>query len=176
MVRGAGGLGPPPGSAWEVAAATPDPELPQLTIGELGILRDVEQRGEHVRATITPTYSGCPAVRDIMLDLRHRLQEAGYRHVEVQTQLAPPWTTDWITAEGRRKLTVAGIAPPAPAAAPAPAHTGPVPIVLQPTAPVRCPQCGSAETIELAHFAGTACKALRRCRQCGEPFEAVKPR
>jgi ring-1,2-phenylacetyl-CoA epoxidase subunit PaaD len=157
-------------SPYEVAAATPDPELPMLTIGDLGILRDVAESDGQVIATITPTYSGCPALREITADLRDRLERAGY-HATIRTSLAPPWSTDWITPDGRRKLAAAGIAPPAPA----PATTGPVPLTLTARPPVGCPRCGSLSTAETARFSGTACKSLHRCSACGEPFEAVKP-
>lgn len=157
-------------SAWAAAAETPDPELPMLTIADLGILRDVAETDDGVVATITPTYSGCPAMREIGADVRTRLRRAGYRHVEVRTRLAPPWSSDWITPLGRRKLAEAGITPPEPA----PRRTGPVPLTLQARRPVTCPRCGSADTIETATFSGTACKSLHRCRACAEPFEAVK--
>ena len=154
---------------WEVAAGTPDPELPMVTLADLGILREVHAEGNRVVATITPTYSGCPAMREISADLRRRLCEAGYDDVEIRTQLAPAWTTDWITADGRRKLAAAGIAPPAPAA------PGPRPVTLLARAPaVACPQCGSTDTERTADFGSTACKALYRCRACREPFEYVK--
>jgi ring-1,2-phenylacetyl-CoA epoxidase subunit PaaD len=159
-------------SAWEAARSVPDPELPYLTIADLGILRDVREAGEAVTVTITPTYSGCPAMREIAADLRTRLERAGYRHIDIRTALSPAWTSEWITAEGRRKLAAAGIAPPGPAAESAVA-AGPVPVTLT-TAPVRCPRCGSADTRETARFSGTACKALYRCRMCLEPFEHVK--
>jgi ring-1,2-phenylacetyl-CoA epoxidase subunit PaaD len=155
-------------SARRVAAETPDPELPTLTLGDLGILRSVEQDGARVTVTITPTYSGCPAMREMAADLEHRLLAAGYRSVEVRTQLSPAWTTDWITEDGRRKLRAAGIAPPAPAPA-----RGPVPLTLS-RRPVPCPRCGSSETVQTAAFSSTACKALYRCRACAEPFEYVK--
>jgi ring-1,2-phenylacetyl-CoA epoxidase subunit PaaD len=157
-------------AAWNVAAAVPDPELPLLTIGELGILRAVTVDHGEVVATITPTYSGCPALREIAHDLQHRLEQAGYASATVRQQLAPPWTTDWITPDGRRKLAAAGIAPPQPA------PTGPVRLNLtgRPE-PVPCPRCGSAKTTRTAAFSGTACKALYRCESCREPFEHVKP-
>ncbi|TVZ06785.1 phenylacetate-CoA oxygenase subunit PaaJ [Trebonia kvetii] len=159
-------------SAYDVAAGTPDPELPMLTIADLGILRGAESTEEGVVVTITPTYSGCPAMREIGADVRHRLMKAGFDRVTVKTQLAPPWTTDWITADGRRKLAEAGIAPPSPA----PRRSGPVPVKLStvPTDLPRCPRCGSASTTETARFSATACKSLHRCEACGEPFEAVK--
>lgn len=159
-------------TAWAAAAATPDPELPMLTLADLGILRTVEQNPDGgIVATITPTYSGCPAMREISHDVKHRLHRAGYPDVEVRTQLAPPWTSDWITVDGRRKLAAAGIAPP---------HTveraaGPIPLQLTPTRhAVTCPHCGSAQTERTADFSGTACKALYRCASCREPFEYVK--
>ena len=148
-------------SAWETAASVLDPELPAVTIADLGILREVRESGGAVTVTITPTYSGCPAMAQIAADLRRRLGEAGYRDVAVRTELSPAWTTDWITPDGRRKLAEAGIAPP-----------GAGPVLIQLT--VRCPRCGSADTREISRFSGTACKALRQCRACLEPFEHVK--
>ncbi len=158
-------------SAWVAAAATPDPELPMLTLADLGILRDVQVEGDSVIATITPTYSGCPAMREISVDLHHRLRSAGYRDVVVRTRLAPAWTSEWITAEGRRKLSAAGIAPPHSVAP----RTGPIPLTLSArSAPVACPHCDSPRTEQTAAFSATACKALYRCGECSEPFEYVK--
>jgi ring-1,2-phenylacetyl-CoA epoxidase subunit PaaD len=159
--------------AYDVAAATPDPEIPTLTIEDLGILRSVNYSpGEGVVVTITPTYSGCPAMREICADVRARLNQAGFERVTVATQLAPPWSTDWITPEGQRKLAAVGIAPPSPA----PHRTGPIPLTLgrRPESP-GCPRCGSTDTRVTAQFSATACKSLHRCNACGEPFEAVKP-
>ncbi len=162
-----------PSDAWEVAARVTDPELPMLTLADLGVLRDVRTGGDGcVVVEITPTYSGCPAMGVMRADLLHALHAAGFRDVDVRTVLSPPWTSDWISAEGRRKLAAGGIAPPGRA----PVHSpGPIPLRLGPTrrtAP--CPQCGSPNTVEQSEFSGTACKALRRCRGCGEPFEHVK--
>jgi ring-1,2-phenylacetyl-CoA epoxidase subunit PaaD len=157
-------------TAWDVAAATPDPELPMVTLEDLGILRRVEHADGGVVATITPTYSGCPAMREITADLAHRLHAAGYEHVEVRTRLTPPWTTDWITAAGHRKLHAAGIAPPSPA----PKRSGPVPLTLGNPPAATCPRCGTADTARTAAFSGTACKSLHRCNRCHEPFESVK--
>ena len=154
-----------------VAAGTPDPELPQLTLGDLGILRDVGVAAGRVVVTITPTYSGCPAMREIAADLRARLQRAGYPESEVRTVLSPAWTTDWITEQGRAKLAAAGIAPPGPAAP----RPGPIALTLAPPKSVRCPHCGSPQTAETSRFGSTACKSLHRCLRCDEPFEAVKP-
>jgi len=153
-------------SAWESAASVPDPELPAVTIADLGILRDVREENGAVTVTITPTYSGCPAMAQIAADLRHRLVDAGYDRVDIRTELSPAWTTDWISPDGRRKLAEAGIAPPRAA--------GPVSVTLTCRPPVRCPRCGSAGTRELSRFSGTACKALRQCQACLEPFEHVK--
>jgi ring-1,2-phenylacetyl-CoA epoxidase subunit PaaD len=158
--------------AAEVVATVLDPELPVLTLADLGVVRDVAVDGDAVTVTVTPTYSGCPAMEAIRSDLRAALVSAGYRSVDVRTELSPPWSTDWISAEGRRKLSAAGIAPPG--AAPR-RHTGPVPLTLtaRPST-VECPRCGSADTVETSRFGPTACTALRRCRACAEPFEHVK--
>jgi ring-1,2-phenylacetyl-CoA epoxidase subunit PaaD len=157
-------------AARDIAAGTADPELPMLTVADLGILRDVIVTAGGVEVTITPTYSGCPAMREISADITHRLEHAGCDRVTVKTQLAPPWTSDWITPDGRRKLAEAGIAPPSPA----PRRSGPVPLTLIPPAPASCPRCGSSRTRQTAGFGATACKSLCRCDECGEPFEAVK--
>ncbi|MBX4176173.1 MULTISPECIES: 1,2-phenylacetyl-CoA epoxidase subunit PaaD [Streptomyces rochei group] len=156
--------------ARRIAEQVPDPELPMLTLADLGVLRDVEVTGDGtVVARLTPTYSGCPAMAEMRAGVAARLREAGYAHVEIRTVLDPPWSSDWITESGRRKLAEHGIAPPG--AAP----RGPVPLVLSPTRPaVPCPRCGSRETEETSRFAATSCKALWRCRSCREPFEYVK--
>jgi ring-1,2-phenylacetyl-CoA epoxidase subunit PaaD len=153
---------------YDVAAAVPDPELPMVTIADLGILRDVRDDGGTVTVTITPTYSGCPAMAQIAADVRRRLDQAGYRDVAIRTGLSPAWTTDWITPDGRRKLSEAGIAPPGQAAGPVRVALGSRPAV------VPCPRCGSPDTREISRFSGTACKALCQCRTCLEPFERVK--
>ncbi|MFF4382879.1 1,2-phenylacetyl-CoA epoxidase subunit PaaD [Kitasatospora sp. NPDC001547] len=169
--------------AWAVAAAVPDPELPMLTLADLGVLAEVEVDGGSgtVTAWLTPTYSGCPAVAEMAADVDCRLRAAGYPDVRVRLRLDPPWSTDLITAEGRRKLAEAGIAPPRPTAALAvAAAAGPVALTLGPTrtgtaeSRVPCPLCGGTETEELSRFGSTACKALWRCRACREPFERVK--
>ncbi len=152
-------------AAWAVAARVPDPELPMLTVADLGILRRVELAGDGVvEVDITPTYSGCPALEAIRADLVAALEWHGYPHARVRTVLAPPWTTDWITQRGRRLLAEHGIAPPAGR------PTGAVPLPLG----VACPRCGSVRTEELSRFGSTACQALWRCRDCAEPFPHVK--
>ncbi|MFE8015721.1 1,2-phenylacetyl-CoA epoxidase subunit PaaD [Streptomyces antibioticus] len=159
--------------ARDVAEHVPDPELPMLTLADLGVLRSVEIGADGtVVASLTPTYSGCPAMAEMRAAVAARLTAAGYPRVEVRTVLDPPWTTDWITPAGRRKLAEHGIAPPGPA----PRHTpGPVPLVLSPVRhAVACPRCGSPDTEETSRFGATSCKALWRCLACREPFEYVK--
>lgn len=158
--------------ARHLAAQVPDPELPMLTLADLGVLRGVELTEDGtVVASLTPTYSGCPAMAEMRADVAARLRGAGYARVEIRTVLDPPWTSDWITPAGRRKLAEHGIAPPGPA----PRAAGPVPLVLSPTRhAASCPRCGSSDTEETSRFAATSCKALWRCRACREPFEYVK--
>lgn len=158
--------------ARRVASSVTDPEIPQLTLADLGILRDVALEDGRVTVSITPTYLGCPALHEIEADLRQHLQAAGFAEVSVRVELAPRWTSDDITPAGRRKLAAAGIAPPRSPAQ----RSGPVAVALitAPGAGVPCPQCGSEQTSQLAPFGATACKALHRCRACGEPFEYVK--
>ncbi|SDD44213.1 ring-1,2-phenylacetyl-CoA epoxidase subunit PaaD [Actinokineospora iranica] len=155
-------------SARRIAEQVLDPELPVLTLADLGILREVSEDGGKVTVTITPTYSGCPALDEMRADLRARLAAAGYTEVEVRTVLHPAWTTDWISAEGLRKLAEHAIAPPH--------RVGPVRLNLEPPPARRvpCPRCGSPRTTELSRFGSTACKALRRCEDCREPFEQLK--
>lgn len=151
--------------AWQIAAAIPDPELPVVTIGDLGILRDVtvdDQGRVHVQ--ITPTYSGCPAMETISDDLVEALTAAGFLRVDVEFVLSPAWTTDWLTDEGRAKLEAYGVAPPGPR------DDTPVAVPLS----VRCPQCGSLDTRESSRFGSTACKSLWVCRSCREPFDHFK--
>lgn len=153
--------------AWEIAATVCDPEIPVLTIADLGILRDVQVEGQQIRVTITPTYSGCPAMDAIRDDLKAAFAKEGYDSVEVDLVLAPAWTTDWMTAEGKAKLEEYGIAPPSGMAA---AHRGPIKLKLA----VKCPQCSSLNTKELTRFGSTSCKALYVCQDCKEPFDYFK--
>lgn len=154
-----------------VVASVRDPELPALTIDDLGVLGDVTVEQGTVVVAVTPTYSGCPAMDVIHDDIVSSLLRAGYDEVEVRVQLAPAWSSDRISAAGRRKLAAAGIVPPGPAPVPGSA----IPITLRPFDPrLPCPRCGSAATEETSRFGATACKSLHRCRECGEPFEHFK--
>jgi ring-1,2-phenylacetyl-CoA epoxidase subunit PaaD len=156
--------------AWSVLEAIPDPELPVLSIRELGILREINDRDGELEVVITPTYSGCPALAQIEAEVRAALA-AHQLSGRVVTRLSPAWTTDWIGEAARDKLRGFGIAPPGPAARSdvvrfAPPRQAPL---------VACPHCGSANTTETSHFGSTACKALFKCLDCLEPFDRFKP-
>ena len=153
------------GRAMLAVQAVCDPEIPVLTIADLGILRAVSVEDGQVEVVITPTYSGCPAMRTIALDIAVALAEAGIPDARVRTVLDPAWTTDWLTEEGRRKLLAYGVAPPA-------RGTGRRALFGEDSA--ACPRCGAADTEKLAEFGSTACKALWRCRACREPFDVFK--
>jgi ring-1,2-phenylacetyl-CoA epoxidase subunit PaaD len=137
---------------WAVLKRVPDPEIPAVSILDLGIVRGVEEG----KVVITPTYSGCPATHFIEQNIRDALDAAGYRGVAIETQLAPAWTTDWISEEGRAKLLAYGIAPPDLAVA------------------ATCPRCGSSDTEEVSRFGSTPCKSQWRCKSCLEPFDRFK--
>lgn len=159
------GLPPTPAQVRAIVAEVPDPEVPVLTIEDLGILRDIEVDDDgHVNVTITPTYSGCPAMDAITADVTTALAQQGYDDVAVRLVLAPAWTTDWMSDAGKQKLIEYGIAPPQPRT------DQPVMVPLS----VRCPQCGSGDTRELSRFGSTACKALWVCTSCKEPFDYFK--
>jgi ring-1,2-phenylacetyl-CoA epoxidase subunit PaaD len=156
--------------ASSVAASVTDPEMPMLTLEDLGVLRSVTVEGGTVVVTITPTYSGCPAMATMRDDLVHRLADAGFS-AEVRVSLSPAWSSDWITPRGRQALTEHGLSAPLPASR----HTGPVAISLTPARrELTCPRCGSDRVELTSEFAATACKALYRCTACLEPFEHVK--
>ncbi|MFZ3414956.1 1,2-phenylacetyl-CoA epoxidase subunit PaaD [Arthrobacter sp. 3Tela_A] len=157
---------PAAAAAWDVAATVCDPEIPVLTIEDLGVLRAVQvQQDNSVRVAITPTYSGCPAMDAIRDDVTAALRAAGYGQVRVDLVLAPAWTTDWMSESGKTKLNEYGIAPPTGRAA-----AGPVRLGLS----VKCPQCSSLNTREMTRFGSTSCKALYVCRDCQEPFDYFK--
>ena len=159
-------------SAADVVATVTDPELPMVTLAELGIVREVRETPDGVEVAITPTYSGCPAMEAIRDDIVSALRDAGFGRAAVRTQLSPAWTTDWISESGKAKLAAAGISPPG--AAPRRA-SGPVPLVLGLRGEsIACPRCGCAETERISAFGATACRELRRCPACREPFEHLK--
>jgi ring-1,2-phenylacetyl-CoA epoxidase subunit PaaD len=142
----------------------PDPEIPAVSVVDLGIVREV-RGGEHPAVVITPTYTGCPATLAIQESIRRALDVAGYREVGIEVVLSPPWSTDWITEEGRDKLRAYGIAPP---------ERGEGRGRLTDTVPAACPRCGSRNTVEVSRFGSTPCKALWRCQACAEPFDRFK--
>lgn len=157
-----------------IAGGVLDPELPPLTLADLGILRSVEQVDGTVIVTVTPTYSGCPAVEVIEDDIRRELAHAGCHDVRIVRAFSPAWTTDWITDEGRRKLTDAGIAPPRPVTSVSAALGTPVVLAPRRAESVPCPRCRGKNTIQISPFGSTACKSLRRCDDCSEPFDHFK--
>ena len=151
--------------AWNAAAQVVDPEIPVLTIADLGVLRDVAVSDGHVEVAITPTYSGCPAMNMIALEIELALEREGFQKPNIRTVLSPAWTTDWMSDDGRRKLREYGIAPP---------QAGSGRRALFGEQQVACPQCGSVDTEVLSEFGSTSCKALYRCRACAEPFDYFK--
>jgi ring-1,2-phenylacetyl-CoA epoxidase subunit PaaD len=151
--------------AWNAAATVVDPEIPVLTIADLGVLREVSVSDGHVEIAITPTYSGCPAMNMIALEIELALEREGFHKPSIRTVLSPAWTTDWMSEDGRRKLREYGIAPPLPASSRR---------ALFGVQEVACPQCGSKDTEQLAEFGSTSCKALWRCKSCREPFDYFK--
>jgi ring-1,2-phenylacetyl-CoA epoxidase subunit PaaD len=152
--------------AWDAAASVTDPEIPVLTIADLGVLREVVVRGDGgVDVAVTPTYSGCPAMSTIALDVAVALECAGFHGATIRTVLSPAWTTDWMSDAGRAKLKAYGIAPPMRAGSRR---------ALFGIERVDCPQCGSGDTELLSEFGSTSCKALWRCKACREPFDYFK--
>lgn len=170
--RAPGSAAPPfdDAAAWAALAAVLDPEVPVLSVLELGIVRSVVVAGRAVHVVVTPTYSGCPATEVIQDAIRGALFDAGADSVDIELQFAPTWTTDWISPQAAEKLRRYGIAPPCGTAASADAQ----PLHFHPRA-LACPRCGSTRTERLSAFGSTACKALYRCRACREPFEYFKP-
>ena len=162
-----------PDLAWQTLATVADPEIPVVSVTELGIVRDVAVAGERVQVVVTPTYSGCPATEMINDEIRKALLAAGFAEVDVTISLAPAWTSDWIGTEARAKLRQYGIVPPGHH------HLDDAGGKVQPLRFHRknlaCPRCGSTDTEELSAFGSTACKALHRCKACKEPFEYFKP-
>jgi ring-1,2-phenylacetyl-CoA epoxidase subunit PaaD len=151
----------------EVVARVVDPELPMLTLEDLGVLRDVTVDVDTVVVTLTPTFTGCPALATMRADVLVALRRAGYEHAEVRTTLSPAWSSDWISDRGRASLAKHGISPPRP-------NDRPTDLILMPSRPPVCQQCGSADTSEVSHFGATACRSLHTCRACGETFDHMK--
>ncbi len=151
--------------AWNAVARVVDPEIPVLTIADLGVLREVAVNDGCVEVAITPTYSGCPAMNVITLEIELALEREGIQNPNVRTVLSPAWTTDWMSDDGRRKLKEYGIAPP---------QAGSGRRALFGEQQVTCPQCGSNDTEVLSEFGSTSCKALWRCKNCREPFDYFK--
>jgi ring-1,2-phenylacetyl-CoA epoxidase subunit PaaD len=147
---------------YEVLSSVCDPEIPVLTLQDLGVLREVSIDDDIVNVTITPTYAGCPAMETMSSDIVTALAEAGYQQVTVQQRLSPAWTTDWMSEDGRKKLRAYGIAPPAKTSC------------GRQTGPIECPQCDSIEVKKISEFGSTACKALYQCQDCREPFDYFK--
>lgn len=155
---------------WNWLEEVPDPEIPVVSVVDLGIVRDVRWQGSTLHVTITPTYSGCPATQTIAGDIERCLRDRGVAEMRVSTRLAPPWTTDWLSEKGRRALRAYGIAPPARRVVDISGLSR-----RQPPAPTECPQCGSREVTRISQFGSTPCKALYRCAACSEPFDYFKP-
>lgn len=154
--------------AWAVLGGVPDPEVPALSVVDLGLVREITERGEGLTVVVTPTYSGCPATEQINEAITHALEDDGLGPVTVTLRRAPAWTTDWISEAGRTRLRAYGIAPPGRCGSEG------TPIRLMARG-VDCPRCGSAQTQRLSAFGSTACKAMYRCLSCHEPFEHFKP-
>jgi len=153
---------------WKILATVPDPEVPVLTILDLGIVRDVLQYNDEAEVIITPTYSGCPAMDMIAMNIRLALLENGFKKVKITTVLSPAWTTDWMSEEGKKKLKEYGIAPPNPRQQVCNND------LFAPHEAVQCPHCDSYHTHRISEFGSTACKALYQCADCKEPFDYFK--
>ena len=170
MVKRAGSAALSRDEIYAILGDVMDPEVPVISVVDLGIVRDVDVREDGVTVTVTPTYSGCPAMKVIEHDIETALHDRGVVNVDVQTRYAPAWTTDWIPAEAREKLRAYGIAPPGPVQ-----QEELVTIGGRRRPSVRCPYCGSKETELRSEFGSTACKAIHVCRDCRQPFEEFKP-
>jgi ring-1,2-phenylacetyl-CoA epoxidase subunit PaaD len=153
-----------PGRAelYELLSTVCDPEIPVLTLQDLGVLRDISVDDDGIEVSITPTYAGCPAMEVMRSDIKTTLSEAGYENVVIKQRLSPAWTTDWMSEEGRKKLLAYGIAPPASTAC------------GKKTSAIECPQCTSHDVKMISEFGSTACKALYQCQDCREPFDYFK--
>ena len=151
------GVQAPVSDVWKWLADVPDPEIPAISLVDLGIIRDVSWQGDTLEITVTPTYSGCPATSVINFEIEAAMHRNGIENVSLKNQIAPPWTTDWLSEEGRKKLEAYGIAPPQPAGG-----------------PQHCPHCQSKAVERISQFGSTPCKAQWRCTDCLEPFDYFK--
>lgn len=152
---------------WSILKNVSDPEIPVLTVVDMGVVRDVKEVDGKIQVSITPTYSGCPAMDEIESNIRWALEEAGYNEVEVKTLISPPWTTDWMTDEGKQKLQEFGIAPPE-------GSSTDKAVLFGEAKKVTCPHCKSRNTEMISLFGSTACKAMYKCGDCKEPFDYFK--
>ena len=159
---------------WAWLSELPDPEIPVISLTELGIIRSVEWQDDTLVVKVTPTYSGCPATSVINLDIESALRRRGVRKLRLERQLTPPWTTDWISAEGREKLRAYGIAPPVDGTAADGVAAGRIARMTGARVTVACPRCGSTDTERISQFGSTPCKASYRCQDCLEPFDYFK--
>ncbi|MGN7868451.1 1,2-phenylacetyl-CoA epoxidase subunit PaaD [Paracoccus sp. 22332] len=165
---------PDTGQIWDWLSQVPDPEIPVISLTDLGIIRDVAWQGDTLVVTVTPTYSGCPATGVINLDIESVLRAHGIQKLELKRQLSPAWTTDWITPEGREKLRAYGIAPPVDGTAADGVLAGRVSRLMGSNLTIQCPRCGSTHTQKVSQFGSTPCKASWRCTDCLEPFDYFK--
>lgn len=161
-------------AVWRWLAEVPDPEIPVISLVDLGIIRAVKTEGDTLVVTVTPTYSGCPATTVISLDIEAKLRAEGVEKFRIERQLSPPWTTDWISAEGREKLKAYGIAPPIDGTAADGDHQRRISNLLGNNRIIACPRCASVDTERISQFGSTPCKAQYRCRTCLEPFDYFK--
>jgi ring-1,2-phenylacetyl-CoA epoxidase subunit PaaD len=159
---------------WEWLAEVPDPEIPVISVTELGIVRDVALEGDAVIVTVTPTYSGCPATAVINFEIERALRDKGVANVRMQQRLSPPWTTDWLTDAARDKLRAYGIAPPVDGTEATGVVAGRVKRLTSASVVVACPRCGSEQTQKVSQHGSTPCKAAYQCRDCLEPFDYFK--
>jgi len=166
-------VSPSVANVWEWLAAVPDPEIPAISLTDLGVIRDVRYDDDTLVVAVTPTYSGCPATAIINLDIQTALRAHGVDKLRLERRLSPPWTTAWISAEGRRKLREFGIAPPVEGTA-ADGRVAARVAALQRTPVVACPRCRSLQTTKVSQFGSTPCKANYACQDCGEPFDYFK--
>ncbi len=165
---------PPVAQVWDWLAEVPDPEIPVISVVDLGIIRDVAHEGDTLVVRVTPTYSGCPATAVITFEIEAKLREKGVAALRIDRQLSPPWTTDWLSAEGREKLRAYGIAPPVDGTATGAPVAGRIARLGGQPQAIACPHCGASDTRRVSQFGSTPCKAAYQCNACLEPFDYFK--